>query len=338
MRKLLLVSALACLGTINMSAQDDMYFTATKAEREAQKVAAEQARQREIRLQQVREARDRAAYENAIAVMYSGSDRDVDEYNRRKRHSYSSTEVVRKDSTASDVIDFSAGTGQYPDSAYIDSVNNGNMHNYGRRGYNGGDIDDDYTCSRRLHRFEGRPVIIEVVVNDPWYWDPWYIDPWYDPYWHDSWFWGPGWYIGWNSWWHRGWYGPGWWGPGWHHGWYGPGWGVPYRHYTALTRQGAHRYGYGSGSHHVRSGSGTTHNYRGSMSDRGTSTTRRSSGTHGFGEVGRGSMSGGSFGSRGGFGGSHSSGFGGGSRGGSFGGGHSGGFGGGGGRGLGGRR
>jgi hypothetical protein len=76
---------------------------------------------------------------------YCGSDRDVDEYNRRYRHG--NDPYYNKDSVTISINDF---------------------ENY-----------------MRLRRWEGyRPTTTVVVVDDPWYYDPWYYgsyyyDPWY---------------------------------------------------------------------------------------------------------------------------------------------------------------
>ena len=60
---------------------------------------------------------------------YSGSDRSVDEYNRRLK---SRVEVLDGDTTKSDIIDFSAEKGVYPDSLQI----------------------EDYKLTKRMSRFD----------------------------------------------------------------------------------------------------------------------------------------------------------------------------------------
>lgn len=191
---------------LKVLAQDDMYFTPSKK----MKMEA------------------KAQYDKARETYYCGSDRDVDEYNRRARHriprgyvtelddSTSSTKVLSSDSIGSDIIDFKAGTGIYPDSLALDSLNRSKWGKAERH-----HEDEDYCYSRRMERFDGgRPVVVKVYVDDPWY-----IDPWYDPYFHDSWF-----YSGWYRW---GWYGPrwGWSWTAWYDPWYDPWFYGPRWHY-----------------------------------------------------------------------------------------------------------
>ena len=97
MKKLLIFAALLPLA---VSAQDDdLYFTPKKSAK------AERAE---------------AVYDSRPAY-YVGSNRSVDEYNRRGRYR-SSYQTISADSLASDVISFDAGSGVYPDSAYIDTT------------------------------------------------------------------------------------------------------------------------------------------------------------------------------------------------------------------------
>lgn len=144
---------------------------------------------------------------------YCGSQRSVDEYNRRDRFSRSYASHLR-DSLAQDSVLISR---------------------------------QDYENSLRMKRFDGYSNIT-LVINDPWYYDPWYYDPWYwhtrvwyDP-WYDPWY-GPGWGFAWGvSWGHFS------WGIGWRHGWYGPrGWYGPHRWGGGIARYGMPRGGVGSG-------------------------------------------------------------------------------------------
>ena len=192
MKRKHLVLMLLALMSVSVQAQtDDMYFVPKKATKTPSTPKTEQI--------------DRPAY-------YVGSNRNVDEYNRRGRFR-SSYQSIGNDSV-SDVINFSAGNGIYPDSAYIDTSTV-----YSREGYDGECYDDDdYRYCRRMQRF------------DDWY-DPWYYSygPWYSPYryaywggWYDPWYYD---YYGWYSPWHYGYYG---WGWPYYSSYYWGGWGSPY--------------------------------------------------------------------------------------------------------------
>ena len=63
-------------------------------------------------------------------VYYSGSNRDVDEYNRRGGSYY---QVVSNDSTGNDIIDFNGEVGVYPDSV----------------------LTEDYALTRQMSRWDG---------------------------------------------------------------------------------------------------------------------------------------------------------------------------------------
>ena len=278
---------------------------------------------------------------------YSGSDRSVDEYNRRLK---SRVEVLDGDTTKSDIIDFSAEKGVYPDSLQV----------------------EDYKLTKRMTRFDDYRLAdnasfwagYEAGRRD-WGWhSPWYYSSygWYDPWYYSSWRWYDPWYDPWYYG-YAGWYDPWYYRPGWGWGW---SWRYPYYrrpHYVVISGGGRRHSGYiGTGT--LRR-DGTTYNYYGGRrgavagnSSRMSSLRERAyrmGGSHNYssGNTVR-SRSGNFSGYRGGnsdFGGSRSSGSFSGSRssggfsgGGSFGGsrGGGGGFSGGGGRsgggGLGGRR
>ena len=142
---------------------------------------------------------------------YVGSNRNVDEYNRRG-HFGSSYQPIGTDSLGNDVFTFQKGTGVYPDSSYVDTVF-----------YNGGNSDwgyDDFPYTRRLSRWYG--------YYDPWLYSCWgtgmwgFYDPWYDP-WFDPWYYGS--YVGWYNPWFYGYRG---WGWPYYGGWYGWAWNYPY--------------------------------------------------------------------------------------------------------------
>ena len=108
---------------------------------------------------------------------YEGSNRSVDEYNRRMRSSY--TEIAG-DSSKVDVIDFNGQKGVYPDSLK-----------------NGVTRFDDYVLTDNEAFWAGyRKGVNDWGWHSPWYcsYYDWY-DPWYYPYWYGGWY--RGWYTGW---------------------------------------------------------------------------------------------------------------------------------------------
>lgn len=192
MRKLILLSVVALAMPAVSPAQDDMYFVPTK-----DKVA-----------------KGTPDYGMPRDTYYSGSNRSVDEYNRRGSY------VQPIDSAGNDIVDFDAVAGVYPDS--------------------GAAAQDDYTYTRRMSRFD------DYAWSDPywagyyagrsagWGWyDPWYYGSWYyglyDP-WYSGWYYDP-WYYGWAGW----------------HGWHGHWWGHPVvvSHRSGPTGTFNHIYGTG---------------------------------------------------------------------------------------------
>lgn len=163
------------------------------------------------------------------AIYYSGSNRDVDEYNRHGKY-WSHYQVLGSDSLGNDIIQFQKGNGVYPDSTYIDTTFVGKYYD---RTYNA-DADDDYTYTRRMSRWDN--------FYDPWfysyrwgygpYWSVrggWY-DPWYYGYgdWYDPWYYGYyGYGYGYPYYGYAGWYG-GWYSPWYYGGYYGGYYGYPY--------------------------------------------------------------------------------------------------------------
>ena len=149
-------------------------------------------------------------------VYYVGSDRSIDEYNRRTKSYY---EVIGADSTLNDTISFSAEKGIYPDSI----------------------SDEDFKLTKEMSRFDDYRLSdydafwagynagrYDWAWHSPWYYsrygwyDPWYYsrwawyDPWYYGYgWYNPWYYGYGWYDPWY-------YGYGWYSPG-YYAWYGSG-------------------------------------------------------------------------------------------------------------------
>ena len=92
MKKMVFISMLLGVLSVNSYAQDDMYFTPKKSNK------------------QVRQT---------VKAEDDGNDRDVDEYNRRRQF-VSSYDVIDGDSTMIDVIDFSAGS--YGDTLAVDDM------------------------------------------------------------------------------------------------------------------------------------------------------------------------------------------------------------------------
>jgi hypothetical protein len=176
---------------------------------------------------------------------YSGSDRSVDEYNRRLK---SRVEVLDGDTTKSDIIDFSAEKGVYPDSLQV----------------------EDYKLTKRMSRFDDYRLAdnasfwagYEAGRRD-WGWhSPWYYSSygWYDPWYYSSWRWYDPWYDPWYYG-YAGWYDPWYYRPGWGWGW---SWRYPYYyrpHYVVISGGGRRHNGYiGTGT--LRR-DGTTYNYYG---------------------------------------------------------------------------
>lgn len=326
MKKLLLISMFAGMLPLTLVAQDDdLYFVPKK--KSVEKVTDD--------------------YGVPAQVYYSGSDRSIDEYNRRTK---SRVEVIDNDSTANDIIEFSAEKGVYPN----DSVSG-----------------EDFKLTKEMSRFDDYKISDNAAFwagyeagRYDWGWhSPWYYSRygWYDPWYYGRWGWYDPWYYGyrWYSPWYSSWYSPyyyGWYDP-WYYGysWYGPsyyGWygvGSVGRHHVntigagTIRRDGRTHAGYhGSGSSSRYSNSNrmselrnrtVSGNSRGGRVDRGNynnsgsfNSSRSNSGSFSGSRSSGGSNSGSFSGSRGSSGGGFS---GGGSR--------SGGGGGGGGR-VGGRR
>lgn len=224
MKKLLLFSMLVIALPQTMSAQDDdLYFV-------PKKTSAPQV------------AQDRFGMPKD--TYYSGSDRSVDEYNRRLK---SRVEVLDGDTTKSDIIDFSAEKGVYPDSLQV----------------------EDYKLTKRMTRFDDYRLAdnasfwagYEAGRRD-WGWhSPWYYSSygWYDPWYYSSWRWYDPWYDPWYYG-YAGWYDPWYYRPGWGWGW---SWRYPYYrpHYVVISGGGRRHSGYiGTGT--LRR-DGTTYNYYG---------------------------------------------------------------------------
>ena len=291
MKKLLLISMLVGAMPLAMMAQDDDLYFVSKKKKSAV----------------VEEAQDQFGMPKD--TYYAGSNRSVDEYNRRFK-----SQVEQIDSVDSLREDFQLTKrmtrfDEYQlDSAYWAGYKNGRETWWG--------------------------------WHSPWYYsrwgwyDPWY-DPWYSPY-YSSWYWGwyDPWYYGYAGW-YDPWYYRGYWG--WRYPYYRPvvvigggggrahrtiGTGSIRRDGSTYSRRGGFG-GYHSGSNsslrqranamsggrtyssgnNIRSGSGNFSGYRGGSSN-GSFSGSRSSGSYSGGGSFGGSRGGGSFGgSRGGGGG-----------------------------------
>ena len=308
MKKNVLFSVLFGMVPLLGMAQDDLYFTPGK-----------------------KDVKEKMAKENVVdePTFYSGSNRDIDEYNRRgKLGSY--YQKIGVDSLGNDIIEFHAGNGEYPNEAFVDTVYPGSERYY--------DDADDFAYSRRMGRFDGFYGWYDPYFYGPWHYRWGWYDPWYAGYW------------GWGG--YYGWYDPWYFGYGWGYPYRYWGWGGPayygYRGGVSGTRNhssanaslpngrfGGARYGtFGNnrqlGNRTSAIGNRTTSrngNFGGARTYGGHQSTNTSTRSN---TPSRSSSSSGSFGSRSSFGGGSHSGS-------SFGGGRSGGSGGGGGH-FGGRR
>lgn len=168
MRKAILFSVLFSALPLLSQAQDDLYFTPSKAEQSA--------------YQQAKIEAERSDY-------YSGIGKTDEEYNRRGQYTYKKIGV---DSLGNDIFMSKVST-QHGDSVVLDTIYSGFTRKY--EGYN-----DDFAYSRRLSRFDG----FWGGYYDPWlagrssfylgwgwhspyygystWYDPWYDDPFYYGY------------------------------------------------------------------------------------------------------------------------------------------------------------
>lgn len=308
--RLLFTAFIGVLPLTMMAQDDDMYFVPKK-----------QAKQN-VRVNDASSEYDRSAY-------YCGSNRDVDEYNRRgKLKSY--YQKVGTDSLGNDIIEFHEGDGTYGVEDLDSTIS---IYPGSERYYD--DADEDFACSRRIGRFDSNFFYDPVLYGDwsypywhgyyGWY-DPWYAGSWYYPY--------AGWYGGWYSPWRYNYWA--WNYPYW--GW--GGWSTPYVRYsyggpTGTRNHSANRFGdsrfmgrnnnFGTTMQQRRGSDGFGTRRVGTRNDarqwNNNRSTIPSQPNNSFGSN-RGSSFGGNFGGSrsGGFsGGSRGGGFSGGSRGGSFG-------------------
>ena len=208
--------------------EDDMYFTSRKDK----KTSKTEKAPRKVEVVFETEEPSQVQPARVTATVPVSEVRDVDEYNRRGKQSYSSpadTLPAQLQVTESD----QAQTYRLSAQSLYDL---GYSEGYEEGFSDGNDIDFYYGL--RLARFHGchhyDPWYWNRIsyIYDPWHWDPWYWDPWYRPYYYGGWYsvgWGVG-YCGtyWNPYW-----------PGYYHGYY-PGYYHPYHHHHGV---GHHAYG-----------------------------------------------------------------------------------------------
>ncbi len=173
---------LVMLGAFTLSslAQDDLYYTPTKAN----------------------VARDKATYGIPADTHNSSSSRNVDEYNRRWASTY---EVLPADT--GDIISFAGVEGVYPDSLGDFSITQQMTR------FDGYEPSNDYWIGylNGFNDYWGWHSPWYYSSFYPWY-DPWYYDPWYYSWygfgWNSPWYYrgGYGWYDPWyyNTWYYIG--------------------------------------------------------------------------------------------------------------------------------------
>lgn len=242
MKRIVILSVLSLLVVVSVSAQDDdMYFSPKKSDNGSN---ATQSRQRPSAVGNGNSGRVYGGETNNEVSYYSGSARDVDEYNRRSR--YSQDYMQQEDGLS------------YRNDSILVSV-------------------EDYENSMKMKRFDGYHNVT-LVVNDPWYYDPWCYDSYY---WRSGWYW-PWNYSCYDPWFHRpAWYG--YWGHhGWDFGfaWHYPIYSRPIINHRPIPGRpmpggGRPNIGYGSGRTPASVASGRkASSMIGDMRNNRTTTTR----------------------------------------------------------------
>lgn len=219
-KRLFLLTAIIATATTAF-AQDDLYFMSKK---------------KEAKTSQRANSSTEVVIDNS-PVYHSGSNRNIDEYNRRG--SFASRIDMVSDSTGNDIIDFIPGDGTYPDSISLEELQKllekdslaQSTRKAAKESYD--NAEEDYSISRRMSRFD------DFYAWGPWRYRSWFYDPWYYGY-YDPWYY--------NSWrWHYSWYDP------WYNPWYYDPW-----HYDPWYWHGGYGPWYpGGGIVHVRGGNGT---------------------------------------------------------------------------------
>lgn len=229
---------------------DDIYYDASKAKKEAPQKKTQKRNQsdsgRSTASQPTQLYYDGATYvpwnnvgDYQSADTYtveSGSSRDVDEYNRR-------TPAVRTDSpnqpdsiTLQQFVDMSntRRLARFQDSDVASqavAAETGHYDDYST--YDNSNYYSQPATTINLNVVGGYPYAGYYGYYDPWYYSSWGYDPWYGGYYRPYYTWGPSW--SWNWGWGPAWnWGPSWgWGPSWS---WGPSWG-----YRPQSPSGAYR-------------------------------------------------------------------------------------------------
>lgn len=258
MRKGIITFLVMAMLPLMAHAQDDVYFTPTKAEVKKAKD------KRNTTASGLRRDMPGSNVPYAGNTYYSGISKSDDEYNRRVRRVLGTAENMADsvmsiaDSLASDVITFTPMDGvartEKTDTVYkyilVDEEDSYNWCRWMSR------FDDFYFASRFYGPFWTRY---------PW-WDPFY-SPWYDP-WFDPWYnpWYPAWRYGFYSW-----YDP------WYRPWY-PGGYFPYAPVVVYNNPGA-KYGYTGSHNHTLGGAkgnhGLAHRQSGAKGNQNYATANR---------------------------------------------------------------
>ena len=203
MKRLGLLAIGLALGSFSAMAQtDDVYFVPKKSDR----------------INKERQDKD----ETDADVYYSGSNRNVDEYNRRTRNG-SRYQKISRDSLGNIIVEEDVeGVMATRDRGYNDRSRRDNRDYYD---------EDDYYYSRRVSRFYD-PWFFGYYGYSPYYgYSRWDWD-WYDPFYYSY---GPRWhghYAYWYNDWAYPYYGYGWRSPYYYGGYYGPYYGYYSPYYS----------------------------------------------------------------------------------------------------------
>ena len=237
MKRFVLLSVLFGAMPLLSMAQDDLYFTPSKAEQSAYQ---------------------QSIMEEERPVYYSGIGKSNDEYNRRGKYNYKKIGV---DSLGNDIFMSRIST-LHGDSVVLDTIYGGFTRQYESD-------NDDFAYSRRMSRFDG----FWGGYYDPWYagrssfyvgwgWRSPYYGGWYDT-WDDPWYYG---YYGgypyysyYGGYPYYGYYG----GYPYYYGYAGYGWYSPWSRYYGYYG-GYPYYGYGRSGYYAYNGHTGTANHWGS--------------------------------------------------------------------------
>ncbi len=203
----LLAALLLVLPFTGWAQDDDVYFVPKKKAQKAQTEQRVQPSQRYLPVEIVYEDE----YDDDATITTAGSNRDVDEYNRRSaRGSQLTGQMVQNpDGTFSYRVPANDTLYVMNDSTAITTDNF--AEELYTRGYEDGvAAGEDYAYSNRLGRFTYGGIYASpwyYSYYDPFYWDDWYYwgrpyygyygyYGWHSPYWYSRWGFGPRWYGG----------------------------------------------------------------------------------------------------------------------------------------------